>query len=400
LNNLDINISNQNELSLEMSLFRIVDAIMWKEKWEKKIDDDDIVEKWRVESKNSAAFDTAILMLKSMIARKGYDVIKGVKLSDMIDHRESLIPKKLAHTCREVFRNYENVMKKKEFDYHPGSKDIVIDLVHPSLYCLVNGVSVIDGKLSKKPDDSTLTYQWLPSEVYVGKDHACFLSYINNLDTKNKHMYELIGEVFFHFVPLFEGVLGIDMKDSQCQVIVKLTNIIFTERKSDYYGETWHVKGMPHENIVATGIYYYDIGDNTSPSKIEFRRALQRPTGCSQNVMKERYGITDGQILNEHLGEIKTYQNNVVVFPNYLQHHLKHFHLDNHETKGYQKILVFFLINPNTKIVSTENVLPQQATMPLQEAIQHRLKSMAVRKTFIRDLNENIFEDEISLCKD
>ena len=86
-------------------------------------------------------------------------------------------------------------LKEKEVkDYHPGTQDVVRDLVHPSLYPFVEGVSetcvdpdVTEGPKSGKdmwgrPYESS-KYQWLPSEVSVSAEGVCkFESYINNLD--------------------------------------------------------------------------------------------------------------------------------------------------------------------------------------------------------------------------
>lgn len=53
------------------------------------------------------------------------------------------------------------------------------------------------------------------------------------------------------------------------QVIVKLANIELTPENSWYEGGTWHVEGMANENIVATGIYYYDT-ENITDSRFKF----------------------------------------------------------------------------------------------------------------------------------
>jgi hypothetical protein len=58
-----------------------------------------------------------------------------------------LIPEKL----KEELKNGIDHLKANEIpDYHPGSKNKVRDLVHPGLYCYVDGVS----KVKSEGDDS------------------------------------------------------------------------------------------------------------------------------------------------------------------------------------------------------------------------------------------------------
>ena len=128
-------------------------------------------------------------------------------------------------------------------DWHPGSDNIVLDLVHPSLFCLEYGSTHVhdrsDGgetslKVMKPPADPEDTpargyrgydrpyvdpatsrlHQWLPTDVQVqqdgdGKFTAKFLDYINNLHP-NEHskLYSTLEGVLARFIPLWERVLG------------------------------------------------------------------------------------------------------------------------------------------------------------------------------------------------
>ena len=47
---------------------------------------------------------------------------------------------------------------------------------------------------------------------------------------------------------------------------------------------------------------------------------------------------------------------------------------------GRRRIVVFWLVNPATRIVSTREVAPQQGVMSVEEARDHRLKLMMERK--------------------
>lgn len=130
-------------------------------------------------------------------------------------------------------------------DWHPGSSDIVLDLVHPSLFCLAYASTRIrhvsqSGKRSLKtieppanledtparedwgfnqhksyvdPATSRL-HQWLPTDVQIQQDGdgsftATFLDYINNLHPReHSKLYGILEGVLVRFIPLWERVLG------------------------------------------------------------------------------------------------------------------------------------------------------------------------------------------------
>ena len=101
----------------------------------------------------------------------------------------------------ELNRLVEELKEKSAKDYHPGTDEIVRDLVHPSLYPFVEGVSQTAGTDDVTPAVTvqglqqdmwgrpyeTSKYQWLPSEVSVAADGTCkFQTYINNLDQEKR----------------------------------------------------------------------------------------------------------------------------------------------------------------------------------------------------------------------
>lgn len=46
-------------------------------------------------------------------------------------------------------------------------------------------------------------------------------------------------------------------------MIVKAANYVISERQQ--YEGNWHVEGVPSENIIASGIYYYHVDKNINP---------------------------------------------------------------------------------------------------------------------------------------
>lgn len=150
-------------------------------------------------------------------------------------------------------------------DYHPGSNNQVIDVVHPSLYCYVKGVTQTVGNIDAHAvPQIDAVFQWLPSEFKVQRDNnnsvtsVVIDSYINNLPRlTNEGLYSTIGQVFGKLVPQFDKVLQ-NLHESarltapnatpatlaNCQVIVKLANIsIAPGTDASFPGGHWHLEG-------------------------------------------------------------------------------------------------------------------------------------------------------------
>lgn len=136
------------------------------------------------------------------------------------------------------------------------------------------------------------------------------------------------------------------------------------------------MEGINAEKIIATGIYYYNI-ENIQPHYLRFRTTLNSnidellyPQSCPEYV-KYHYGFSisnddqqsSGNVLNANisLGRIPTRENLCLFFPNFLQHRISKLSLDDTWKNGSRSILVFFLINPFEKVLSTAFVPPQQA---------------------------------------
>ncbi|KAI0738406.1 hypothetical protein C8Q80DRAFT_277017 [Daedaleopsis nitida] len=122
---------------------------------------------------------------------------------------------------------------EEEKDWHPGSSNQVLDLVHPSLYCLRVGESYTrtdsassrhqvellteDNYMASRPDlvkdhewAVSRKYQWLPTDLEVSDSgEVKALAYINNLHpTRHAALYPCIEGIVARFVPLFERVLS------------------------------------------------------------------------------------------------------------------------------------------------------------------------------------------------
>ena len=135
-------------------------------------------------------------------------------------------------------------MPEEAKDWHPGSDNLVLDLVHPSLFCIAYGsthvrhvseIAETSLEVIEPPADPADTpvrqyrgyshntyvdpatsrlHQWLPTDVQIqqannGSFTAKFLNYINNLHP-NKHskLYGTLEGVLACFIPLWERILG------------------------------------------------------------------------------------------------------------------------------------------------------------------------------------------------
>jgi hypothetical protein len=106
-----------------------------------------------------------------------------------------------------------------ELDWHPGSNGKVLDLVHPSLYPIVFGRTLVSPQhtpaqvkedlLSEAGNTVSKDFAWLPTDFSISADgkvaHA--LSYINNIHPSNTKLANIIEHLVARFVPLFDRVL-------------------------------------------------------------------------------------------------------------------------------------------------------------------------------------------------
>ena len=316
-------------------------------------------------------------------------------------------------------------------DYHPGSGTVVRDIVHPSLYCYVKGASEL-----KAPPDLAFSqslanreggedvwgrkyeqsiYQWLPSEFHVSENGKVRInSYINNLDQeKYPGIYDGLERMFERILPMFEAVCGslrndfygascdnvpehLSLRNRTLQVIPKIVEYR-VNGKTNFDG-VWHVEGMSHENILATGLCIVKRDKNFAGAEIEFRRFLFEEEGndliesTPQNAHSPIDEMAGGNV--RPLGRMKTPGKRVIVFPNSHIHRLSSMYSSD-GNEAVRRIVVFWLVNPERPIISTAQVAPQQGVMTRNDAERYRLALMAERKLHKEDYSAR----EVSLCE-
>nr|KAJ3422301.1 hypothetical protein HK105_000296 [Polyrhizophydium stewartii] len=505
---------------VEQRYMSFLGQILSKPSWWTKITDEAIKTKWRAEALaqgfSEPNFNLAIeelTFLADHCVRKALDGAVTVQPgpAELTTMSDDAVPEVVRKALVKLVGELENVPDHKK-DWHPGTDQQVLDLVHPSLFCLVYGRSIVAGIKERSAAtammpwevlsscervagvpvfDYNLSYtsqrfQWLPAEFRIQDDSSVSInSPINNLHpVQHRALYATISKIFERFVPLFEDLASVvdadlrrtvisnpiegyerpDQYDSDdneitdiprpvhvpklpehfkppemlprpfhlrgrnLQVIVKLANIHLTPGKPKYGGGSWHVEGTVNEAIIATGIYYYSM-DNITTSRLSFREAVSDEIDYEQsdyNYWEDVYGISNETTpRNQSVGSLEAKQGRCIVFPNTFQHQVQPFELADPTRPGFRKILVFFLVNPAKRIVSTAHMAPQQpdwlelglhdtplppelwrnvtrfmrGSMSLDEAKGLRLELMDERTAVQETANESIFEETFNLCE-
>eukprot|EP00980_Cylindrotheca_fusiformis_P013385 scaffold3410_cov141-Cylindrotheca_fusiformis.AAC.28 len=300
--------------------------------------------------------------------------------------------------------------------------------------------------------EASAKYQWLPTYFDIGVDGNCTIcDYINNIVPRAKHedLYASLGQLFSQALPLIESVYSycrivkeqhlrsaegeveydnspieeieevpVSLRGKQVQVVTKIVDYELSPGQT--YEGVWHVEGMSHEEIVATAIYFIDRDEEIEGGNILFKRAFhKREAQYIFSTVDQGRPDKLEKIIHEGLhplGQVETIQGRLLVFPNSHVHKVTKLETvlpaadagngdENARkkrrimTKKTRRIIVFFLINPERRIVSTREVPVQQehagGSMTWAEACEHRLELMKERKFTKQDWNVR----EIELCE-
>lgn len=196
-----------------------------------------------------------------------------------------MVAEDLRQRLQAALKPLEDVPPEKQ-DWHPSSNNQALDLVHPSLYCLVYDRTrgfPQDGRAAseRQPKDlrvikppSTLAsvpinrsgknpvqagalyydidpkwlspkFSWIPTEFEIsetdeaGKRTAKPLSYINNIDPKMTDLYSAVSEIVARFTHLWDLVLTDLLPENP-----------FPRRTTDVYSRDDNENGMPQQGYL------------------------------------------------------------------------------------------------------------------------------------------------------
>ena len=208
---------------VEIRLIKMMGLIINKIDWICKLRDATIKTRWMDEFKEQGFNDKEIQYCMEELEywSTTEPLISSIESSFQSDE---LIYSSLKQELKDFASQLENVDEKKK-DWHPNSNNQVLDLIHPSLYCFVNGRTLaIDNNTSIQPPfrqfmgkgtPKTLklphnhSYMWIPAEVIVKDGNAKFTSYINNLHPfVYEKEYKVIESILSKFIPLFAKAIA------------------------------------------------------------------------------------------------------------------------------------------------------------------------------------------------
>ncbi|MFF9277059.1 DUF4246 domain-containing protein [Streptomyces griseosporeus] len=202
----------------ELQMLECSSHIRAKPGWFEKMNDAAIVARWTREAIDQGLTEAQVRYILDELAHYAAlrDGQTGIEVSavDGVWHSDALVDDKLSSRLREAVRVLEDV-PEAEKDWHPGSDGQVLDLVHPSLFCLVREVSGAPERAWQNPTDRyskhefSEKFQWLPTDVDVSDDgEVTFRSYVNNVHPEKHHeLASVLPDLFARFLPLWENVL-------------------------------------------------------------------------------------------------------------------------------------------------------------------------------------------------
>ncbi|CAK7225274.1 hypothetical protein SBRCBS47491_005831 [Sporothrix bragantina] len=290
----------------ERRMLDFMGSITDKPEWERKVHDEDIVAKWRAEAKampnvenndvymSDKMFDNCIEELREKagrLAETGFVTTLDSEVT--VAKSDRAVPDELVASLKECVARLEDV-PAREKDWHPGTDQQVLDLLHPSLFpvvfgltrALTTGTVPLDdciaytgrGELTvDEPIKSGLVgpilmtssdkYQWLPSDVTLsgGEDgsplKAKITSYINNLHpSRQQALYGVLEQFVAAAVPLWEEVLT-DYGDR------RRTKFSFTDDENDYELPEGLVYRVPRDE--GEGFHGDGEGDADSTGEVD-----------------------------------------------------------------------------------------------------------------------------------
>ena len=344
-----------------------------------------------------------------------------------------------------LIAGFEALLASEPPDYHPGSGTIVRDLVHPSLYCYVEGRTALrpgathpaageppDYDLWGRPYEGS-RYQWLPTPFHVAEDGSVEIEgQINNLDrARHGALYGDLAALFSAALPQLESVYGytrahplLTLREQDCeadlpepratvkrarppsplslrgrtlQVITKIVE--YNLSAGQEFEGVWHVEGMSHEHILATSVTVLDRDEALLGGEIRFQRPYTREEAGQLfwNVAQCRKRTADELVERGviPIGSLDTPRGRQFVFPNGHIHKLAKMHVAPGAERARRRVIVFWLVDPDTRILSTAEVAPQQGVMSRGEAEAHRGSLMEERRLHKQSMNVRT----VSLCE-
>ncbi|KAF5702478.1 hypothetical protein FMUND_13478 [Fusarium mundagurra] len=380
-------------MNREVCMIKLEEDITNKPYWWEKVLSTDIVSKWKQEAlqmlwasyQHNGDFTNkmADVCFKDLAVRaKIYEQTKLIPVmesSSCAIMSGVLLPDEFMQRLRAAAALLEDVPGSQR-DWHPGSDDKVLNLVHLPLWPLVFGRSRIisDKYLIEKSlpawgivcrsarkefrfkrFGTVHEVKWTCNGPEIcEKMHGCY---------PNRLMPEPLEDATYQFDASNFRSEEFFSNASKVQVIVKMANIHLTPEKPTYDGPSWLVEGQLNEHMCATVLFYYD-SNNITESRLSFR------THADRDNLRDRLSYSQGDHHGiesifaikakgdkmQDLRSVMTQQGRALFSPNIYQHRVEPFELADKTRPGHRKIVALFLVDPVIPIISAGSVPPQQ----------------------------------------
>ncbi|KAJ5887575.1 hypothetical protein N7495_007616 [Penicillium taxi] len=169
---------------------------------------------------------------------------------------------------------------------------------------------------------------------------------------------------------------GVDLnkeyKDRGLQVIIRIMGVDLTP-EDPFHTSPWHVECAMNEHICAAAFLTVDSVNMLAPG-MDFRNIVD--TSMLAEVehepndfvwLKQVFGLENGEPAVQISGTIRCTPGRVVMFPATVQHRMNKFELEDKTQPGYARLLAFFLVDPNIRVISTANIPPQRFDWTLEQ---------------------------------
>ncbi|KAK5632541.1 hypothetical protein RRF57_008255 [Xylaria bambusicola] len=227
----------------EIRMMEFMNQITDKPEWDHKVFDEEIVSKWCKEAMGAQAtnldgdvymsqkmFDNCIKELRDKAVEfRNTGIVSILDAEVAVAKSDSAIPPSLAELLKAAVKPLEDVPDHQK-DWHPGSNNKVLDLLHPSLFPIVYGTSRVlpygkvplrgcaeftgSGETYDLPREEPTggesyvlgSTQWLPSDIsWSPSGGTQIISYINNLHPDDHgELYAVLEQFVAAAVPLWE----------------------------------------------------------------------------------------------------------------------------------------------------------------------------------------------------
>mmetsp|Transcript_14835 Transcript_14835/g.28709 ORF Transcript_14835/g.28709 Transcript_14835/m.28709 type:complete len:623 (+) Transcript_14835:162-2030(+) len=351
---------------------------------------------------------------------------------------DDLVSDELRKTLNNLL---DDLDKSRPPGHYPDLKVIGHDgrmrgLINPAMNLYIRGISpfVPSSDLSQPPDYSNIedrngnpilmpTYQWLPT--YFDIDCHKFVTIrndINDLRPASAHpqIYEVLGRIFTRMIPRLESVLSyeklykkrflnpkpfskraldpnllerVNLAGTSLQVVVKILEHDMPPGYAD--GNIWHVGGVFHEHIIATCVLCIDFDEELEGGESLVRRNY---LPCERDYLEQEFQNYDEAFRNSRRNELlplgcsNTAAGRVIIYPSSHIVNLSTVRnpLDRH---CRSRMLAFFVVDPEHRIVSTQEVPDQASMFSQEETHRHCQECFKERRMYHQDwaLNASIY---------